>query len=200
MPHHPWCRLPLVACLLVLALLLTGCGGYSPEETVRQFHIGVLTEDADLLKRVSDTSGVTTPADDFRNLRDLVVFLTRTYKPTEKEQAVKLVDAAFDFSINDEFQGEGKEVLCAIDFAQILVPFLGDAAKNVMGKPKDVVRYAVKIKKVGNRWVVSSITLPQDEIIAMSTKYELDLEEMDKVPGQLPSADDPPETTEDATP
>lgn len=182
MIHRHWCLLPLLA--LLIGALLPGCGGFKPEETVRQFHIGVMTEDENLLNRVQDTSGVTTPADDFRTMRDLVVFLTRTYNTTEKEQAVKLVDAACDFSINDQFQGEGQEVLCAFDFQQLLVPFLGDAAKSVMGKPKDVIRYAIKLKQIKGKWVVSSVTLPQDEIITLSTRYQLDLEDMDKIPGQ----------------
>lgn len=174
------CWLPL---LLILCWLLVGCGGPGPIDTVRQFHIAALTGDETDLNRVQDTTGATTPASDFKLLRDLLIHLTRTYKTTEKEPATRLIDATCHFSENTDYQGAGKEILCAADLAQVFVPFLGDAARNVMGKPKATIKYAVKVEQQGGRWVVKSVTLPMDQIVKINENLKLTLEGLEKVPG-----------------
>lgn len=178
----------LLTALFVLLPLLSGCGGPGPKETVRQFHIAALTQDKQALAKVMDTSGVTSPADDFRVLRDLLIFLTRQHQPTEEANATKLVDAACNFAPNDKYSGDGQEFHAVADLSRVLVPFLGDASRGVMGKPKDLIKYTVRVEQHGKRWVVTSIALPNQQLSLIGERYSLNINELDKIPGQV---DDP---------
>lgn len=178
----------LLPALMLLLPLLSGCGGPGPKEAVRQFHIAALTQDEQALSEVMDTSGVTSPADDFRVLRDLLIFLTRQHQPTLQANATKLVDAACNFAPNDKYSGEGQEFHAIADLSRVLVPFLGDASRGVMGKPKDLIKYTVRVEKRGKRWVVTSIALPNQQLASIGERYSLNINELNKIPGQL---DDP---------
>lgn len=176
-------RPSLVPLLLVAGLLLlAACGGPDPIQTVRQFHIAAITQDNKRQEKLMDTSGVITPATDFQLMRDLLVYYAKTYNPTEPGNATKLVDATCNFSLDKDYTGEGVQVKAVADLSRVLTPFLGDAARGVVGKPKDIIRYTFTLEKQSGKWQITRVELPMSQLATIGKRYEIDLSQLNAAP------------------
>ncbi|MEO7995554.1 MAG: hypothetical protein ABI743_14240, partial [bacterium] len=183
-------RALLVALLtLIIATITTGCfSNDDPVDVVRKFHIAEITDDQDTLNQtMAKGDGVTTPATDFRPMRDVFIFFIKdTYPYREGENPTKLIDAVCNFALDEEASGDSEAtVLAAADLSKVMVPFLGDAAKGIPGKPKDVLRYKIHCKKSGGHWRITGFDLPYAQIEKVSTRGNMDVTELDEpVPAQ----------------
>ncbi|HYE77000.1 MAG TPA: hypothetical protein VEI97_03350 [bacterium] len=191
--------------LLVLTLapgLLAGCGGPPPLEVVRQFHIAAITQDQVALEEVMVTEGATTPATDFRQLRDIFVFFAKSHPVTDPRYAPKFVDEVCDFAeapVDAASDADAKTINAVADLSRILVPFLGDAARGVPGKPKEIIRYTVTLRRVPGGWKVAGVYLPMKDLGEIGARYDLDVTAMDDEPISM-EAKDPTAPDPDADP
>lgn len=190
---HPVARLllPLLAALALIAGV--ACSGPPPLDVVRQFHIAAITEDQTALEESMVTGGVTTPATDFRQLRDIFVYFAKSHPVKDPKYAPKFVDEVCKFGEPGEGSGGDTLTINAVaDLSRILVVFLGDAAKGVPGKPKDIIKYTVTLKREGRNWKVSGVSLPMSTLGEIGTRYGIDLTEMDQTPEEEAAAAETP--------
>ena len=178
---------PILIGSLCVALALAGCRPPKPPLTVvRDFHIALILDDEQALAESIAVEGATTPATDMRLLRDLMVYFVRTQPVTDPKMAPKFVDSVCSFALEEgSVDREEVQVYGVVNFSQLLVPFLGSAARGVTGMPKDIIRYSVFLRKIDGHYKVTRVDLPYEKISDIGSRFKVDTTQLGKTPEEL---------------